>query len=1036
MKASVALSSSVYCLLIGLASAGQASVAFVDSDSVPPCIAPGARLLVDTSPLKGRGESYPDHRLWAFSFEMPSAYSESRKGDMYKESLYLRNVLDFLKPVKGSVPTTLPFDTEGLMPGDYRVNLVINRRLHPFAFRIKAPDIPVSGDWEGALPLKWRLSDGPDGLRLSVVSATETPVAFFVDPVGDGRTVYRMVFAPDGSSREAKAVDDNTNTDTFTFDTAWRSRATVSTRRGENGGWRLDATVPYAAVDGGEAAKGDWGVFVSSDERVTRPADYPKRRFTQFVKSHHAFDLIGPKGVARKIDGKLALSVSTTVRNRSDEFRLFKVRTVVETMAGETVDSSEKGVAVLPGKTVVAAFDLGAGKVGNGDAVRLRCEIFSLEGVLERAAWRDLRVAYAPVSIKMTEPCYRDCVFESMGLKRLVGVATLEEGVGRPLEIVLEGPDTHETVSIASAQVSNRFEFAFADKAKGDYFIRAGKATKRIRNLPFKEKEFWVDGDGVMHRGKEKFFPFGWYSEVYRRMYPEINISQAYDETMRTTNAIVEAVANASAHGCALIVSPFQNFRKIPFAKLFGKEAAQGEFDAAPYAEERVAAVTKFAETVRELPDFFAYYLQDEPEGRDLNPDFYRAAKELIAEVDPYHPTMLVNCTVEGAARFRDSADIISTDKYCVYIVGGDTIGPRTGVYSWAKAAADNGVTSMFTPQVFDWDYYAPGKITRAPTYDELREQFMLGLIANVKGFLLYSRYSMNPPTYHLSLGPELVHREILEAKDLFLAPSEPVGLKTDGDAKKLFAALKRCGDDVALLAVNCASKPQFVTFHSENLPRRLYVGGEAAPLAVSGDAFSATLPPFGTAVWYAKPKVFSPVAAHDRIEAAEAGRRKPGNLACAKRFLTWVELCRAGEGKLDYGLPRVMVSSARGTPSKVPASYFLQDGFSDTVPYLSYHGWAPRKGDSAPSVTVELDGCRRISRIVVTCAANPEGEFCVSGLAVEANGKQLGTGRRTSADGRVSVEFPPVETSSVVIHLTGSPVDGKELWLSEVEVY
>lgn len=892
--------------------------------------------------------------------------------------------------------------------------------------------------WEGASPLKWRICDGRDGLVFSAVSATDAVVVLFVDPVGDGRTVYRMVFSPDGSCRDALAADNNMNADTFNLDLAWRSRAVVRTRRGARGGWRLDATVPYAAIDGGEGAKETWGVFVSADERVTHPSEYPKRRMPLYRKADHALDLIGTKVAAHRTNGGLALSATASVRNRTDGERLFTLRTTLETPSGDVLASAEAPVSVRPGKNQAVSVDVGEGKVRNGDAVRLRHEIYSQEGVFARATWTDLRVAYEPVRIWMTEPCYRDCVFESMDLKRLVGEVTLDEGAGRPLEVVLEGPGTHAVVKIPSAQVTNGFSFAFEGKPKGEYRIRAGQAVKRIRNLPFQEKEFWIDGEGVMHRGREKFFPFGYFSENFRRMYPGLNVAQDYNDWMRTTNAVLERLDCAGKHGCGLIISPFQDFERVRHEALFGKEAAQGAFDAPPHAEVRRESLRKFVETVRRSPDFFAYYLQDEPEGRDLNPEFFKAARDMIAELDPYHPTMIVNCRVDAPAKYRDVAEIIAIDKYCVYTVGGNPIGAREGVYRWAKAAADNGLTSMFVPQVFDWDYRTAKRITRAPTYDEIREQVALALIANTKGFLLYSRHSMNPSTYHLNLAPELVHRELLEAGDLWLAPSEPVELTAEGDANKLFAAVKRSGNDLALMAVNCNVKEIRATFRAKGLPPKLYLGGEKTSAAVDGERLTAVLPPYGTAIWYAKPKAFSPKDARAKVEAAEAGRRKPGNLACAKRFLTWVELTRVFAGKLDNGLPRIEASSTNALSRyKIPSTYFLQDGIADTCPYVNYHGWAPRWDDKSPSVSVLLDGKREVGRVVVTCAATADGHFPVTDVTLEIGGKTLGRKARSAADGRVVFEFPSVRTDKVSVRLSGQAKKKDTTpWLSEIEVY
>ena len=43
-----------------------------------------------------------------------------------------------------------------------------------------------------------------------------------------------------------------------------------------------------------------------------------------------------------------------------------------------------------------------------------------------------------------------------------------------------------------------------------------------------------------------------------------------------------------------------------------------------------VKALIMFAERVKSSKGFFAYYLQDEPEGRDLSPAFFREAKRIL----------------------------------------------------------------------------------------------------------------------------------------------------------------------------------------------------------------------------------------------------------------------------------------------------------------------------------------------------------------------------------------------------------------------
>ena len=1010
----------------------------VGTQAGPVCIAPDATLVLRTDGLSATRGKAASYRVWAMSHEMPAEVCRRRGREFYRDMVFRRNGLDLFKSTSGPLPELLTVETADLDPGDYRAYLVCGDIRLPFEFCIASPRPEGRVAWENSGTIKWQMVDDAEGLRLLAESATADPVAMFVDVSAEGRVVRRVVFLPDGTHRDALAEDDNTNRDRFTIDESWRSRAVVKTSPMAGCGWSLDALVPFGALVGGERVKDAWGICISSDERVTHPAEYRKRHIACYDRRKNELEFVATKVRARKASAGLLLEVSTTLRNASEDFRLVDVRMTLESLDGQVLAFSEDAASVWPGKARAIASELGEGCVRDGEKVRVRVEAFSKFGILVCSSVKDVTISYEPISIVVTEPAYRDCVFESMDLRRIVGVAVLEAGIGCPLTVTLDGPDTHEAINIAAAEVSNRFEFAFADRPKGEYFIRVGRAARRVRNLPYRSGEIWVDGAGVIHRGREKFFPFGWYSEQYRRMYPGLTVAQTYNTTLKSRAELVRTVQRAERYGCGLIASPFQSFAPIPRNLLFGASAAQGSFSAGPYAKDREQTVRMFAETAGEQLGFFAYYLADEPDGRDLNVEFFREAKELLAEIDPYHPTMLVCCQTAGAVRFSEATDIMVTDRYPVYTIGGPPLKERSCSYEAARVAAENGRTSIFTPQAFDWDYVVPGRVTRGPTYDELREQCLLALIADVKGIMLYSRYTMNPPTYHLVMGPEMLAREFMEAKDVFLARSEAVEVHaSSADAKNIFAALKRDGGDVALIAVNCNPRPLEVSFRSPNIPASLHLGGSDVEMPVHSGVFTATLSAFGSAVWYAQPKAFSPDSARTEIELAEAGRRKPGNLAVASRFLTWGEMRRLAKGELNNGYPSVSVSSIGPKMIKeLPAGYFLQDGMADEFPYLPYHAWAPASTDAAPAVTIDFGERKIVNRVVISRVRTEDGRWPLRSVSLEADGVSVGQVVFPSGRPRAECVFPQTAMRRLKVCVTDYDRAFLDGWISEIEAY
>ena len=799
--------------------------------------------------------------------------------------------------------------------------------------------------------VEWSLEDAAHELRFKAEIPAKQSVALFLDAEGLGTTVYRLVFSSDAKVRDDIARDDNTNRDRFVLDETWRSCAKVKVEK-DAGKWRLDASIPFSAFPDVGASAEEWGVRVALDERVSRPGEYAKRRFSRLDRKAYPA-VIAPAGA--------------------------------------------------------------------------------------------LKAASEPVTIRMIAPCYRDSVFETMKLKTLVGEVVLTEGIGSALAVTLSGPGTEEVYRIASAAATNRFSFAFADRAKGDYFIRAGKAEKRIRNLPYRSGEIWIDSNKVIYRDGKKIFPFGWFSETYGRMYPGVNIAQTYNVWMRSLDEL-DALANeAEANGCGLIVSPMQRCSKTPYEKLFGTEAARKAFDADGLGGERREALEAFARRATDKAGFFAYYLRDEPEGKALSPVFFREAKRILEEVDPYHPTMIVNYTVNGIRQYAQSADILCPDTYPVYTVGGPVVGKFVKTYQWASTAARCAAAAMFAPQAFDWDYkVSAGKITRGPTYLELRAQSLLAIAGDARGLLLYSRFSSNTPSEHLRRGGEFLAAEILESQDLFLAPSIAVDVKTKSGKGEIVAAVKQEGAATMLIAVNTAYRKVKAEFSAKELPDRLYIGGKSEGIRVAGGKFADEFGPYEAKVYHCSAKRFSPAAASREIEAAEAARRKPGNIALAPKFLTWVEMKRLARGESDGGFPRITASSSKeGSPKlSLPYAYFLQDGIADIEPYLPYHGWTPDIKDRSPSLKIEFGGKKRFSRLIMTCCRTKAGEYAVSSATVEADGRKIAELSRGD-DGRMRAGFEPVEADSLTIRVNGRNLDGKiktwtkrTPWLSEIEVY
>lgn len=881
----------------------------------------------------------------------------------------------------------------------------------------------------------------------NVMIAREEGIEINLDPTGKGAGFYKIVVRPTGDFADYACEDDNTGTDRYVSDSLWESGARIVTRLGARH-WTVEAAIPLGPLSSlWTAAGADWGLSVGrtrfSGRRPTwsiwpvaakgfcKPKTFARARLQGLAADGHSWTLALEKGATRAAGGALAFGVKATLVNRSRDFRFATVTATLEDVNRRRLGSrSTRLLDASPDRLVPVELELA--DVPRGNAT-LRLEVRSAEGRLETQLARDVRVAYDPVAIRLTEPCYRDCIFDSQNLTEVAGEVRLAEGVGQPLEIRLVGPGTDERQTIDKACAANAFRFPFRDKAKGTYFVKAGPASRRIRNLPFRDGEIWVDRDGVMRRNGEKFLPYGWFSDPLTETYPGITISQMYASHFTTGEAIRACLDRCARHRRGFILRP-QQMLGTDGKFLFDTKGEQGAF-----TDEQRAEIGRFADVVQDHPWFLAYYLCDEPEGRDLNPEWFRSVRDFLAEKDPYHPTMMLNYSIAGVRRYASAgAEINCPDAYPYYFTDGTTREPRRVTYDKAKAAATSGANSAWvTPQLFDWPTAEPGKVSCAPTFDAIREQALLALAGDARGFLWYTRFSYGGAfTEHLRHGPRLLLDELLETRDVFLSPTrEGLMAVSNGPDKTLVAALKTFGDETLVIAVNTSDRAVEAAFSGAALPAKVYPNGTSAPIAVVGGRFSDRLGRFEAKVYYDREKRFDLARQRAYVYGLEASRRRAGNLAAAPRILTYGELAKAAKGLPDDWYPRFVASSSEAQGAALPYPYFLQDGLVDEWPITPYLAWKPLETDRRPWVRCEFGKTCRFSKVVVSRCRDEAGRIRLLAGRLVANGRELAS-FDAERGCRLELTFPAVEADSVTLELVRRDGTSQCRDLSEIEVY
>ena len=887
----------------------------------------------------------------------------------------------------------------------------------------------------------------------NVMIAREEGIEVNIAPGVSGDVFYKLVVRPTGDYADYFCEDDNTGTGNYTCNAKWQSGATVKAKVGEKG-WTAEIAIPIGPMCRGvtEAVqKGDmgrdfpvllsvgrtripgkrpeWSIWPAGAEGFCKPRSFAKMAVRDVDPFRHAWEVLMSSTATVPHGGALAVTARATAMNRSGDFRLAEARAYLSDVNGNVF---AKGAASLRGVPPDRLQDLSVRIEGAKKGLAtLHFELYSAEGRLEAQTMQDVMVEYEPVKIVLAKPCYRDCVFDSMKLGEIAGEVRLEEGVGAPLAITLTGEGTDEKVEIAAAAATNQFRFPFAGKAKGDYFVKAGGAVKRIRNLPFRDGEIWIDEDGAMHRNGEKFMPFGYFSDTFVEDYPGLTIAQMYDGHVRDVKEIRAKCDVSGALKRGFVASP--TISEPDGRKLFDTKALQG-----PFKAEHKESIARFVDAVKDHPWFCAYYLVDEPEGRDLNAEWFRQEREFLQEIDPYHPTIMLNYSIDGTIRYSVAgAEINCPDAYPYYFTDGTTRAPRRVAYDKAKAAATHAQCAWLTPQLFDWPTKEPGKVACGPDFDEIREQALLGLAGDARGLMWYTRYSYGGAfTEHMRHGPRLLLDELLETRDVFLAPTREKELKSvsSGPDKTLIAALKSFGGETLVIAVNTADREVTATFSGAGLPAKMHPNGIADAIPVSGGRFTDVLKKFEAKVYYDRAKKFDLAAARRYVYGLEAARRKPGNLAAAPRILTYGETQEMAKSMPEGWWPRIVASSSERAYADLPFTYFLQDGLVDEWPIVPYLTWSPRRDDKAPWVRVEFGAKKRFSRLLLHRCRDGEGRIALLGGRVLVDGRELasfGTGAC-----KVEIAFPEVESGSVTVEIGTVDKAAQCRLISEIEVY
>jgi hypothetical protein len=290
-------------------------------------------------------------------------------------------------------------------------------------------------------------------------------------------------------------------------------------------------------------------------------------------------------------------------------------------------------------------------------------------------------------------------------------------------------------------------------------------------------------------------------------------------------------------------------------------------------------------------PGLLGYYLADEPEINDARSDWMEATYALMQELDPYHPLMVTNDTLDGIVTHGyKTCDLLSPDPYSPeweYV---------PNFMKRCREVLRRGQAIMMTPWAASSDAHFNVEYGLTPpySYEVMRHQYLTALAMGCRGYTGYTTaFFMPEPRLRYGLPP--IWREV---HFLAAAAANPVAPPTVTADAEMIAWAGQAGGQLYLIVSNLKAGGRDATVSHpllKDIPL-LYVASEGRTVTLVDGSFTDRFDEGAVRV-YTTDAAGQTLATTAQV-AAEIGAREaacitPGNLLHWSRGV----LARSGEG-------------------------------------------------------------------------------------------------------------------------------------------
>jgi hypothetical protein len=750
----------------------------------------------------------------------------------------------------------------------------------------------------------------------------------FMDPAGDGRYYHHFVVNSKGAWYDDLGADYGL-VHVKRWECPLLAAGSVDLAAKV---WRCEVRVPLAALQLRPDAGATWLWNVTRERHATGTLELST--WAPLKGNFHQPKLFGKLTDVAADYGRFAVTFGepkVTVSGGGSGINAVELRVPVTNdgkQARSLRFSAERFLAPESAVTA-AAFELAAGasqtvtlaglkvRAGDSDAAIQLTATDTVLGEPVKIVVKRLDAEYRPLAVDVRQPVCRGNIYATESVPAIVFRVTLAADIAaRTAQVAyaLRAADGREVGAgkATLAQLAGELQLDAATLPVGTYALTVRalgqdgatvvETATTIRKLaPAPGSEVRVDELGnVLVNGKPKLF-CGWYGGIPTED-PRAEVVALQD---LSTPVVLSGLTPAEVE--AQIGEPFRqrgvySVVSIEPGRLFvtfklwqkpgaGKELVD-EIKTLPAPSEGMQELLRqLVAAVRAEPGVLGYYLADEPEINDARSDWMEATYAFMQELDPYHPLMVTNDTLDGIVTHGyKTCDLLSPDPYSPeweYV---------PNFMKRCREVLRRGQAIMMTPWAASADAHFNVEYGKTPpySYEVMRHQYLTALAQGCKGYTAYvTPFFMPEPRLRYGLPPIWREVRFLEA-----ASANPVTPPTVVADAEMIAWAGEAAGKLYLMVSNLKAGSRSAAISHPLLKgvASLYVVSEGRTAVPVEGSFTDRFEAGAVHVYTTDPAgatLATMVQVAAEIKAQEAACVKPGNLLHWSRGV----LARSGEG-------------------------------------------------------------------------------------------------------------------------------------------